>query len=234
MIKKIVHLADIHIRTNQLHDLYKEQFTKFLEDLRIRLFLEGNQDVTDYYMKDSASDEVRIVITGDLFHQKINISNEQILLSSWFLTELSKIAKVIIIPGNHDFLENNMERVDSITPVVGLLNNPNIIFYKDGGVYEDDNIKWVVYSLYQHNERPKFKKDNDYYYIGLFHDPIQGMSTDLGYSFDDAYDKINFNECDLVLCGDIHKRSVLYLEKEIEVDENDKEKYIKDGWEISV
>ena len=230
MIKKIVHLSDIHIRTNQLHDLYKEQFTKFLEDLRIRLFLEGNQDVTNYY-KESFTDEARIVITGDIFHQKINISNEQVLLSSWFLTELSKIAKVIIIPGNHDFLENNMERVDSITPVVELLNNPNIIYYKDSGVYEDDNIKWVVYSLYQHNERPKFKKEKGFY-VGLFHDPIQGMSTDLGYTFDDAYDKINFIGCDLVLCGDIHKRSVLYMEKEIEVDENDSKKYIADGWEI--
>ena len=107
-----------------------------------------------------------------------------------------------------------------------LLNNPNIIYYKDSGVYEDDNIKWVVYSLYRHNEKPKFKKEKGFY-VGLFHNPIQGMSTDLGYTFDDAYDKINFIGCDLVLCGDIHKRSVLYMEKEIEVDENDSKKYIR-------
>ncbi len=229
MIRKLVHLSDIHIRNNQLHDLYKKQFETFLNDVRFQLSLNPN-DVTDSYEEPFFHD-VRIVLTGDLFHQKINISNEQILLASWFLSELSKIGKVIIIPGNHDFLENNTERIDSITPIVELLNNPNIVYYKDSGVYQDENINWVVYSLYQHNQRPKFEK-KDGFYVGLFHDPIQGMSTDLGFTFDDAYDKINFVGCDLVLCGDIHKRNVLYIENEIEIDENDSKKYIDDGWEI--
>lgn len=197
MIKKIVHLADIHIRTVQLQDLYQKQFNDLLEDLRIQLLGESYNDI-------------RIVITGDISHQKINISNEQVLLAAWFLGELVKIGKVVIIPGNHDFLENNTERLDSITPIVELLNNPNITYFKDNGVYEDENIKWVVYSLYQHNQRPKFEK-KDGFYVGLFHGPIQGMSTDLGFSFDDAYDRLNFLDLDLLLCGDIHKRQVFKL-----------------------
>ena len=169
--------------------------------------------MTEFYSDDSFANDARIVITGDIFHSKINISNEQILLTSWFLEELSKIAKVIIIPGNHDFLENNQERIDSITPIVELLNNPNITYYKDGGIYSDDNINWIVYSLYQHNERPKFTRDEkihgeraNNFYVGLFHGPIQGMSTDLGYTFDDGYDRLNFVDLDLLLCGDIHLR----------------------------
>jgi len=197
MIKKIVHLADIHIRTVQLQDLYQKQFNDLLEDLRIQLLGESYNDI-------------RIVITGDISHQKINISNEQVLLAAWFLGELVKIGKVVIIPGNHDFLENNIERLDSITPIVELLNNPNITYFKDNGVYDDENIKWVVYSLYQHNQRPKFEK-KDGFYVGLFHGPIQGMSTDLGYMFDDAYDRLNFVDLDLLLCGDIHKRQVFKL-----------------------
>ena len=31
MVKKIIHIADLHIRTIQLHDLYKEQFEKLIE-----------------------------------------------------------------------------------------------------------------------------------------------------------------------------------------------------------
>lgn len=230
MIKSIIHCSDIHIRTNQLHDLYKKQFEIFLNDIRFQLS-STKDDVTDLYDEPFFHD-VRIVITGDIFHNKINISNEQILVVSWFFTELTKIGKVIMIPGNHDFLENNTERMDSITPIVELLNNPNIVYYKDSGVYRDENINWVVYSLYQHNQRPNFKKEDGQFYVGLFHGPIQGMSTDLGYTFDDAYEKINFIGCDLVLCGDIHKRNVLYIEKEIEIDENDSKKYINDGWEI--
>jgi DNA repair exonuclease SbcCD nuclease subunit len=209
MINKIVHLADIHIRTNQLHDLYKKQFETFLNDVRFQLSSNSN-DVTDLYEEPFFHD-VRIVLTGDIFHQKINISNEQVLLASWFLSELTKIGKVIIIPGNHDFLENNTERLDSITPIVELLNNPNIVYYKDSGVYIDENINWIVYSLYQHNQRPKFTKENDGIYVGLFHGPIQGMSTDLGFTFDDAYDRMNFVDLDLLLAGDIHKRQVFKL-----------------------
>lgn len=209
MIRKIVHISDIHIRTNQLHDLYKKQFENFIKDVRFQLSLKSD-DVTDLY-EDPFFHDVRIVLTGDLFHQKINISNEQILLSSWFLSELSKIGKVIIIPGNHDFLENNTERIDSISPIVELLNNQNIVYYKDSGVYQDENINWVVYSLYQHNQRPKFEKKDEQFYVGLFHGQIQGMSTDLGFIFDDAYDKLNFIDLDLLLAGDIHKRQIFKL-----------------------
>jgi DNA repair exonuclease SbcCD nuclease subunit len=198
MIKKIVHLSDIHIRNNQLHDLYKKQFKEFLDDAQIQLL--GH-----------TPDEIRIVITGDIFHQKITVSNEQILLASWFLTELTKIGKVIIIPGNHDFLENNVDRMDTITPIVELLNNPEIRYYKDSGAYDDGSVEWIVYSLYQHNQRPEFTKRTDKFQVGLFHGPIQGMSTDLGFTFDDAYDRLNFVDLDLLLCGDIHLRQVFEL-----------------------
>ena len=198
MIKKIIHISDIHIRTFQLHDLYKAQFDRLFESIK--------QEVVAF-----SHEEIRIVITGDLGHQKINISNEQIILTSWLLHELSLIGKVVIIPGNHDFLENNQERIDSITPIVELLHNKNIIYYKNSGVYRDYNINWVVFSLYQHNARPEFKKDEQYLHIGLFHSPIQGLSTDLGYKFDDSYDQLNFVDLDLLLCGDIHKRQVFTL-----------------------
>jgi DNA repair exonuclease SbcCD nuclease subunit len=198
MIKKIIHIADIHIRTIQLHDLYKKQFDKFIYEV---------QKQTENY----DHEEVRIVIVGDIAHQKINISNEQLILTSWFLNELSKYGIVVIIPGNHDFLENNTQRLDSITPIVDLLKNENITYYKNSGVYVDNNINWVVYSLYQHNNKPTFEKEQGKFYIGLFHGPIQGLSTDVGYVFEDAYDKLNFVGLDLLLCGDIHKRQSFKL-----------------------
>lgn len=200
MIKKIIHIADLHIQTIKLHDHYKRQFQIFIDDLKNKLPSNLN------------SNEIRIVIAGDIAHQKINISNEQMMLTSWLLKELSEIGVVIIIPGNHDFLENNTQRLDSITPIVELLDNENIEYYQMGGVFEDQNIKWVIYSLYEHNKRPEFKKlDDGKLYVGIFHGPIQGMSTDLGFEFEDAYDKLNFVDLDLLLCGDIHKRQQFKL-----------------------
>jgi DNA repair exonuclease SbcCD nuclease subunit len=123
MVKKIVHIADLHIRTYQLHDLYKSQFQKLLDELAVSSLEWRDQDIL--------RDEVRIVIAGDIAHQKINISNEQLLLTSWFIKELTKYGKVVIIPGNHDFLENNHERLDSISPIIELLNDKDISYYKD-------------------------------------------------------------------------------------------------------
>jgi len=202
MIKQIIHLSDLHVKNYQLHDLFRTQLTKFIDDVARRL---------DGY----EHNEIRIVITGDIVDQKINISNEQVVLLSWFFYELSKIGVIIVLPGNHDFLINNQERVDSLSPIINLLNkgqrNANgkeyIKYLKDRGVVEDENVKWVVYSLYEDNKRPEFEK-GDGFYVGLFHGQIQGMSTDLGFSFDNGYDKLNFLDLDLVLCGDIHKRQV--------------------------
>lgn len=62
MIKKIVHLADLHIRTFYHHDLYRLQFNDLIDKLRIELL-------------GVSFEETRIVIVGDIAHQKINISN---------------------------------------------------------------------------------------------------------------------------------------------------------------
>lgn len=203
MVKKVIHIADIHIRTIQMHELYKTQFEKLLNEI--------NKQKIEWEQDGITSDNIRIVIAGDIAHQKINISNEQLMLTSWFLKELSYLGKVVIIPGNHDFLENNTQRLDSISPVVDLLDSNDIRYYKDSGVYQDENINWVVYSLYQHNARPEFIKEDGKFHIGLFHSPIQGMSTDMGFQFEDAYDQLNFVDLDLLLCGDIHKRQTFTL-----------------------
>jgi DNA repair exonuclease SbcCD nuclease subunit len=198
MIKKIVHIADLHIRTYQYHDIYKKQFELFLEDVKKRVV------GYDY-------EEIRVVIAGDIAHQKINISNEQMMLTSWLIKELADdVGRVIIIPGNHDFMENNAQRLDSITPIVELLDHDQVRYFKNGGVYEDDNLKWVVYSLYEHNQKPEYTKE-DGFYVGLFHGPIQGLSTDLGFEFDTAFSPLNFVDLDLLLCGDIHKRQMFKL-----------------------
>jgi predicted MPP superfamily phosphohydrolase len=220
MIKKIVHIADLHIRTLQYHDIYQIQFDKFIHEVKLLRL-------------DYSFDELRIVITGDIVHNKINISNEQFILTSNFIDSLSQLCPVIIIPGNHDFLENNVQRMDSITPIVEFLRNENIKYYKDMGVYEDDNVVWVVYSLYQHNERPEFERiHKDKKYIGLFHGPIKGFTTDLGFTFENGYDKTNFHGLQIVLCGDIHRQQSVNVESIIEIDENELKYYLDEGWMI--
>jgi DNA repair exonuclease SbcCD nuclease subunit len=199
MVKKIIHAADIHIRTFRMHDEYKEIFQEFINKC---------EDLATGY----AYDEVRIAIVGDLVHQKITISNEQLMLGCWFLNQLSKIAPLVVVAGNHDLLENNKDRLDSISPMIQLLDNDKIRFYKDSECYLDDNIVWCNYSIFEENERPdieaaRAKHGDDKTYIGLYHAPIIGAKTDIGYEFDEHHTALeHFEGNDMVLLGDIHKR----------------------------
>jgi DNA repair exonuclease SbcCD nuclease subunit len=205
MIRICVHLADIHIRTYRLHDEYKEVFITFLNQLKNQL-------------KDYKREEIRIVLVGDLVHQKIIISNEQLILGTWFLRKLEEIGPVIIIAGNHDLLENNKDRVDSITPMVQFLPNSDINFFKESRCYLDDNIVWCVYSIFEENSRPNIESarqefGDDKTYIGLFHGPIIGLKTDIGYIIENGAELEIFEDCDMVLCGDIHKRGGFTLKQ---------------------
>jgi len=198
MVKKIIHLADVHIRTMRMHDEYKEVFVTLIKQ------------VTEL-VKDFERDEIRIVIAGDLVHQKIVISNEQLMLGTWFLRKLEEIAPVILIAGNHDLLENNKDRMDSITPMVQFLPDANINYFKESKCYLDDNIVWCVYSIFEENERPNIEAarlefGDDKKYIGLFHAPVINAKTDIGYDIDHGAGLDIFEGCDMVMLGDIHKR----------------------------
>jgi len=194
MIKKLVHFSDLHIRLFKDHDLYRGVLTDMLFK-----FKELNPD--------------RIVFTGDLVHSKNQMTPELIEFVAWVLSECSKIAKTIVIIGNHDFLENNMSRLDALTPIIESLKNEKIIYYKNRGSYEDQNVEWVVFSLMEHNVPPHIIESKRIK-IGLFHGPVVGLSTDVGYKFEDGFDSSRFAGCDLVLCGDIHKRQVFAIPNE--------------------
>ena len=191
MIKKLVHFSDLHIRLFKDHDLYRSILIDMLNQFR-------------------NIQPDRIVFTGDLVHSKNQMTPELIEFVAWTLTECSKIAKTVLIIGNHDFLENNMSRLDALTPIIDSLQDENIAYLKSRGEYEDENVDWVVFSLMDHNIPPDIEKTGRVK-IGLFHGPVQGLTTDIGYKFDSGFDSDKFKGCDLVLCGDIHKRQVFNI-----------------------
>ncbi len=186
MITKLVHFSDLHLRMYKDHKLYRDILTDMINQFR-------------------ALKPDRIVFTGDLVHSKNQVTPELIEMVSWILTECSNISKTVIIPGNHDFIPN-LERLDTLTPIINSLNNPNIFYFKDRGVYEDENVSWCVYSQFQGNIPPDIT-DAKGIKVGLFHGPIQGMKTELGFDFgEEAYPVTKFDGLDVVLCGDIHLR----------------------------
>lgn len=190
MITKIIHFSDLHIKVNKDHDLYKLILNNVLEEWR--------------NLKPD-----RIVFTGDLVHQKNQISPEQVKFVASFLDDCSKIAKTVLILGNHDFLSTNSERLDPINVILDLMSNDNIVLYKRRGVYNDENINWCVFSQIDDNLPPGFGQEG--LNIGLFHGRIMGLSTDLGFEFEQGFDPNKFVGLDLVLAGDIHKRQTFNI-----------------------
>ena len=121
MINRLVHFSDLHVRLFKDHDLYRGILESALNEWKT---LQPD----------------RIVFTGDLVHSKNQMTPELVEFVAWILTECSKIAKTIVIIGNHDFLENNNARLDALTPIIDSLKNDNIVYLKNRGVYPDDNI----------------------------------------------------------------------------------------------
>lgn len=195
MIKTIISTSDFHLRPLKRHDEYKKAFNNFIADVK-----EKKPD--------------RVVLVGDLFHSKITVSNEAYAVLSKLLNALSKYTKIIIIPGNHDAIIDS-ERLDSISPIIDMMNNPNIIYYKNSGCFKDkwdSEVVWCVWSCLENQKRPEIKEwksendeNNQKHYIGLYHGVINGSKTPTGFTFvDEGVDTREFYHTDLLLAGDIH------------------------------
>lgn len=168
MIKIVANCGDIHIpKKLDRHTEYREVFEKFYQKLR-----EQKPD--------------RIVITGDLYNDFIDLENEALILVGEFLTNLASISKVVIIKGNHDVRKKNKNRIDTIETAVTMLNNPNITYYKKSGFYPDENVVWVVWDyLDRLNPWKAFPttKDPELIYIDLYHNPIIDVKLCNGYNY---------------------------------------------------
>lgn len=194
MIKKIIHIADIQFRTYQRIQEFRAVCENFISQL-------------------AKHKPDRVVIAGDLVHSRNQLTPELVNEVSWFLKECAKYCgRLVIIPGNHDIVEQNKDRMDALTPIVSALDMANIDYYKRTTVAVDENIAWVVYSLIDNNVTPDELTVNDYtgkIKMGLFHGMINGATNNQGFTFMHGSDVERFNVCHMVLCGDIHKRQVL-------------------------
>ena len=197
-INKICHLADIHIRkTPTRNSEYENVFERLIKSL--------TEEKPD-----------RIVIVGDLVHDYLDLQGEQLIMAYELLSELSKIAPIRIIRGNHDCRKKNLKRIDSIKAIVKTLGNSDVIYYDKTDVYYDDNVAWFVWHHGEAKNNPwktkegkiyeKLRDNGDYIAIDLFHDPITGCKSTTGFEMKSkSYYKFSDFKGDISMLGDIHK-----------------------------
>jgi DNA repair exonuclease SbcCD nuclease subunit len=205
MIKCIIHCGDIHIRNFLRRDEYSDQLVKFIEKCK---------EITTPYNKE----ECRILVCGDLVHQKNTVSNELFTFTNAFIKELEKVCKVVVIAGNHDLMVDNRSRQDTISTIFETGNFSNTFFFDsllsyESGYIIDDNITWVLYSIYDDFKSPDIseakKEHPDNKVIGLFHGSIVGSSLFNGTIIEHGVNGKIFEDCEVVMAADIHKRQVV-------------------------
>ena len=208
MVTKIIACSDIHIPSLKGIDELKETLTVFIEKCK--------KIVKD----EDGPENVRIVVAGDIFHNKLAITNESILCANWFFSELDKICKTFIVIGNHDFLMNNTGRVDSLSPLFEIGSYKQVYFldkeldYKSG-IYKDDNVAWCLYSSFSGFNTPDIEVCKEFdkgtespaeIYVGLIHGDVNGAITTTNRVTENGIDPGVFEGCDFVMAGHIHKR----------------------------
>lgn len=211
MIKKIIACADIHIR-----NLRRQKESQ----IQLRKFLAECQKMADEYGPES----VRIVVAGDILHNKLDISGEAYAIASWFLRKLDGIAKTIVIAGNHDMNMGNTNRMDPISAIFEMYNYSSEGVLKqtvyldkelgyESGCLVDDNVVWCLYSAFDNFSRPNIEEyrisNPDATFVGLYHGEVKSAKTDAGYVSENGKDAGFFDGIDFGILGHIHKRQCI-------------------------
>lgn len=185
---KIAHVSDIHIRNHRYHENYRAVFNKLYDSLR-----DHKVDL--------------IFVLGDIAHTKINLSAEFFEMAYDFLDNLSNIAPTYTILGNHDANLVNLNRQDAISPIAKTINNKNFNFIKYSGVISIDEFDIDIHhmSLFDKDWPKKEDIRDDRINIAMYHGPLNGCVTDVGYHLESKINKDLFEPYDYTFLGDIHK-----------------------------
>ncbi len=190
----ILQIADIHIRLTKRHDEYSHIFDEF------------------YKIAEQSPKETVIAILGDVFHSKSDLSPECIHVAHEFLDTVANIRPTILIPGNHDTTLANRSRLDCLTPIVSALDNPNLFYIKNTGLYQFGDILFNHMSIFDDvkdyitaDKIPSIYKNKSNYLVSLFHGAVNGSLTDLGFTINNHNINLRlFDGHDIALLGDIH------------------------------
>lgn len=184
---KLIHISDTHVKLLRDHNHYLKIFDQIYEQIK--------QEKPD-----------AIIHCGDLFHNKTNLTPEAIQVAGDFLNNLANLAPTYLIAGNHDLNLKNGSRLDSISPVVDFLKNPNLHYLKKAQEVDIGNN--VILNALVINDCQNWQKisDNSKTNIALYHGSVSGVQTDVGYVMEHGDHDISiFEGFDYVLLGDIHK-----------------------------
>jgi DNA repair exonuclease SbcCD ATPase subunit len=198
---RIAHISDLHWRGIARHKEYKAAFDLLYKELRRH------------------GPEI-IINTGDTFHTKTQgITPEVVKELADMFNELADIAPSYTLLGNHDGNLTNASRMDILSPIHQLINNPNAILLKKSGTYRLDGFKQKIalhaFSVFDQKSWGEIKPLKGYINIALYHGSITGCQMDNNWRLPTGEQNATFfREFDFVMLGDIHKHQYLGTRKD--------------------
>jgi DNA repair exonuclease SbcCD nuclease subunit/DNA repair exonuclease SbcCD ATPase subunit len=215
----IFHLSDLHIRngdnTYSRYEEYREVFK--------RTIISINSNIVKYKL---SFDNFIIVITGDIFHNKNVIGNYGLFIYREFIQSLSKIGRIYIISGNHDYDQSDINKPSLVYS--STFDIPNVFVLNTTTSFVIDDIGFSFVSIdktldkYRNSGRiqdlPAFPllTDKVKYKIALFHGSFASAKLYNGNSIEETFNPYPLEwvkDFDYVLLGDIHKRQVFNYKK---------------------
>ena len=218
-LQYIFHLSDLHIRNGDKiscrYDEYNDTFNNTIIS------------ITNQIKKlNLLTNDFIIIITGDIFHNKNNIGNYGLLLYKNFIENLVKLGRVIILHGNHDRNQCDVDQPSLVFSSTFNIDNLTILTNTSSFVIDNIGFSYVsiddTLDIYRNSGRiqdlptfPKIIKDVKYK-IALFHGSFQNAKLFNGDCIRDEnnpYPLEWVKDFDYVLLGDIHKRQTFIYKK---------------------
>ena len=218
-ISRIFHLSDLHIRngdnTFSRYEEYKQVFGETIISL--------NNNIADLNL---SFEDFVIVITGDIFHNKNVIGNYGLFIYREFIQSLSKIGRLYIISGNHDYDQSDPCKPSLVYSSTFDITNVFVLNSSTSFVIDDVGFSFVsidnTLDKYRNSGRvqdlPTFPiiAEPVKYKIALFHGSFASAKLYNGKSIEETFNPYPLEwvkEFDYVLLGDIHKRQVFTYKK---------------------
>jgi DNA repair exonuclease SbcCD ATPase subunit/DNA repair exonuclease SbcCD nuclease subunit len=208
IIRKIIHISDIHIRllSEQRHDEYLQVFRSF-----IGMVCQMN-----------GLDEMVCVVTGDIFDKKNILDTTSIHLCSELLHPIADLMPVYLITGNHDYRQDLHDNSDMIQAIASIMHRQNVVHLETTGLYEAGDVGFGIVAVSDTLIRgatsgqvavlPEFPNPdllvNSKVKIALFHGTIIKCKMQNGMTSPHGFPIEWFNGYDIALFGDIHLQQI--------------------------
>jgi DNA repair exonuclease SbcCD ATPase subunit len=218
-LSHIFHLSDLHIRNGDNTFSRYEEYSQVFKETIISL----NSNIEG--LKLTFEDFV-IIITGDIFHNKNVIGNYGLFIYREFVQSLSKIGRLYIISGNHDYDQSDVNKPSLVYS--STFDIPNVFVLNTSTSFVIDDVGFSFVSIdktldkYRNSGRiqdlPAFPiiADTVKYKVALFHGTFASAKLCNGKSIEETFNPYPLEwvkEFDYVLLGDIHKRQVFNYKK---------------------